>query len=330
MRTFLFRCALFALSLFLFDKLFLFVMEYSPRTEIDKRLELILEGEMNHDIVILGSSRAARSIIAGHIDTATGHSTFNLAYPGSDIEFQEFVLRTLLRFNAAPSLLVLAVDDADQLRKNEVVKFRYDRLYPLVKYDYILRELIDRGEKNEWIAKVFILHRLYYGNLDLRQKQFSRLDTMLSCGSMPVSFRDERKELRYVYASNEYDTREESPSKVAAFTRILDLCARRSIDVLICFPPSFVSHNGAFESRIRGLAAPRARYCTYDTTKFHVYRDPRNFYDAGHPTRRAAEEFSSEIADSIKALWNDAGRTGGDYATRPAPRRMSTDVTPIR
>ena len=53
MKRFFQNALLFLLLFFLVDKLFYWKIEALPEQELDKRLEWILEGKMNKDILIL-------------------------------------------------------------------------------------------------------------------------------------------------------------------------------------------------------------------------------------------------------------------------------------
>ena len=186
MKKFIITILLFAVVFFLFDKLFYVFIYTAPSKEVDKRLELLITGNINKDLIIIGSSRGARNIIANQIEAKTGLTSFNLSYPGSDIEFHEFLLKTLLKFNKPPKVILLPIDNAAELTQNETIKFRLDRLYPLVKYNYISQELVNRNEKNDKLLKYFMLHRICKSNFSIQQKHFTPLDTILPCGSMPI------------------------------------------------------------------------------------------------------------------------------------------------
>ena len=79
------KLLLFAAIFLIFDKLFLIVANKSAEAEIDKRLEYLVNGQINKDIVVIGSSRGARDIIAGQIEEKTGLSAYNMCYPGSNV-----------------------------------------------------------------------------------------------------------------------------------------------------------------------------------------------------------------------------------------------------
>ena len=107
MKRFLIRFSAFILCFFIVDKAFILVRDSSPEREVDKRLEYILNGKIQSDLIIMGSSRGARSLIAKQITDSTGRSAYNLAFPGSDITFHEYVLRLLLetKGNKRPSTI---------------------------------------------------------------------------------------------------------------------------------------------------------------------------------------------------------------------------------
>lgn len=301
MKTFLKKLILFAAIFFIIDKLFLGLLYYSGKNELDKRLENVLEGKVNKEVIILGSSRGARNVMASQLQEQTGHSTFNLAYPGSNVEFHEFVLRSLLKFNQKPKLVVLTVDsdNPSEFTPNLSLKYRLDRLYPLVKYDYVLDELANRGEKNKWLAQAFALHRLNKSNFDLSPKKFKPIDTIQPDGSMPISFADKREKWDF-YTPEKYDVNKEEPAKVKAFKDIVAMCDKNGIKLLIAFSPNYSDYNAAFEARVRQLAGDKALYMVYDRNN-KIYKHKGFYYDREHLMANGAKAFTAEIAAYINA-----------------------------
>jgi hypothetical protein len=270
----------------------------SPKLEKDKRLELVLSGDLNKDLIILGSSRGARNIIAGQIQDSLNISSFNLSYPGSDIEFHEFLLRSLIKHNKTPKLVLLAVDDPIELFPNESLKFRLDRLYPLAKYNYINNEMIRRGEKN-LLSKFLILARINKQNFDLRKKQFSILDSLLNCDSMPIGFQRENVEFRYNNNVIKYNVENEIPSKIVAFNRFQELCETNQIKLFIVYSPNFQKHNVFFENRIKELSRPSTKSIIYNLTD-SVYMKKNHYYDKGHLKINGAKIFTNDIIRQLR------------------------------
>ena len=67
MKKFLFNILAFGICLLIIDRALIFVRDTGPELEVDKRLEMIVKGEVQSDILIFGSSRGARSVVASQL-----------------------------------------------------------------------------------------------------------------------------------------------------------------------------------------------------------------------------------------------------------------------
>lgn len=306
MRKFIIKLVIFGLVFFLFDKLFYFVIRYAPDKEIDKRLEYLITGRINKDVIICGSSRGARDIVASQLEDETGLSAYNISYPGSDIEFHEFLLKTLVKFNRSPKILVLAVDNESELLPAESITFRFDRLYPLVKYEYIAQELLARKEISQ-LSRFFLLAKINRSTIDFRIEQFSLLDRIMSCGSMPISI--QRAGIKWSYAAcSNYPVEKEMPVKVKSFKSIQTICKENNIDLILVFPPNFGCHNLSFENRLRELSNQETYFYVYDRRKEEIYRNKDYYYDPAHLRLSGARVFTSEISLFISQISRSKGQ----------------------
>jgi hypothetical protein len=298
------KLLLFAGIFLIYDKIFFIVADRSAETEVDKRLEYLIKGKINKDIIITGSSGGSRDILAELIEDATCLSTYNLCYPGSNVEFHEFILRTLVKFNEPPKIVLLTVDDDAELLDNKTITFRKDRLYPLVKYPYIRKELINRGDKDKFFSKFLILHQLNKANFDLKKKVFSPLDTIMRCGSMPISW--QRKGITWHYIADErvYTADNEVIEKVRAYKEIIKTCKSNNIRLVIVFPPNYQTHSKSFENRIKELTDGQVYYYIYDTEN-PIYRNKDYFYDESHLMKNGAIVFTNEIIQFLNDLFEN-------------------------
>lgn len=295
------KLLLFALIFFIYDKLFIIVSNYSAEAEVDKRLENIIKGEINKDIIVIGSSRGARGIIAEQIESNTGFSTFNLCYPGSNIEFHEFTLRTLIKFNKSPKIILLVVDDDIELIPDIKNTTRKDRLYPLVKYAHIREEFIKLGDKDRFLSKFFVLHNLNKANFDFTKKKFSPLDTIMKCGSMPITWQKKGIDWRYETKEGDYHIANEDTTKVNTYNKIINICESNNITTVIVFPPIFKIHNKSFEKRLKQLSGDKVYYYIYNT-KNPIYKNKEYYYDEGHLMKNGAIIFTNELIHFINEL----------------------------
>lgn len=304
MKKFIYTLLLFTFVFFIFDKTFYIFIYLAPSKVLDKRLENVINGKINKECIIIGSSRGARNIIAKQIETATGMPSYNLSYPGSDIEFHEFLLQSLLKFNQKPKIVLLAIDDPTELLPSESIKFRLDLLYPIIKYPYIYNELLARGEIN-YLSKILCLPRINKSNLDLSQKRFSALDTIIGCGSMPISFQKKNAVFKYINNQN-YEIKNELKSKINALLNFQQLCNKNGIKLYIIFSPNFQQHNYRFENRIKDVLKNNASYFVYDLSN-NIYKDNFYFYDQSHLQIKGAVIFTNEL---IKFLLTEKVNSG--------------------
>lgn len=301
MKKFATRLLLFVVIFLIYDKLFIILARKSAEAEVDKRLEYLVNGEINKDIIVTGSSRGSRDIIAGQIEEATGLSTYNLCYPGSNVEFHEFLLRTLVEFNEAPEILLLVVDDYTEVLFDITTNFRKDRLYPLVKYPHIWRELGEQEGKDRFFSNFLILNKLNKYNFDIRKKQFTPLDTIMDCGSMPISWQREGRSWIFEAGERIYPLEKELPEKVNTFQRMIETCHAHQITLVLVFPPNYQSPSESFENRMRELGGEGVFYCVYDKEN-PIYRNKDYYYDEDHLMRKAAVVFTDEVIHFLNSL----------------------------
>lgn len=302
MKKFLIRLLAFVLCFFLVDKAFILVRDSSPEREVDRRLEFILDGKINADIVVMGSSRGARSLIAQQISDSTGRSAYNLAFPGSDVTFHEYVLRTLLetKGNKKPSTLVLVVDDSDELKSSKSLKFRFDRMYPLVKYKSVRDEMVKRKEKKPIVTELLVLHQLNKSNFKFTQRKFTKNDSIMPCGSMPISHQKKTFDKKYGTTQYIYKREGELIQKVKALKAMVALCDKNQIEFIVAIPPNFRKVTAGFATRMKQLVGTAGTVWMYDETK-PEYSNSDYFFDNAHLQKTGSIVYTAEFASFLKS-----------------------------
>ena len=160
--------------------------------------------------------------------------------------------------------------------------------------------MIARGEKSI-LARFFVLARISKSNFDIREKHFWELDTITSCGSMPISFQKVNYSFEFDSSAGQYDTTAEMGSKIKAFLKVQDLCRENKIKLILVFSPNFKFHNPQFENRVKELCLPDVEYYVYDSTN-SIYTDKAYFYDESHLLTNGAIIFTNEIIKFIKDI----------------------------
>ena len=297
MKIFLIRIIVFISLFFVIEKCFYFFIHFAPKVQKDKRLELVLKGQLNKELYIIGSSRAARNIIASQIEDSLNIPSYNLGYPASSIEFHEFILRGLIKFNKKPKIILLTIDD-HMFKRNTNLSFRKDALYPLTKYEFVNNEMINRGDKN-FLSKYFAVYRGYKSNIDLRKQKFSSLDSLKECGSMPISFKRNDTISNYIIKKGFYDINLESPTKVAAFLKFQELCITKNIKLFLVHSPNLSSANYLFEDRLKFLSKNNVNFLYFDENNVS-YKDGEFYYDISHLQTKGAIIFTNDIISQLK------------------------------
>jgi len=299
MKQFLKRLVIFFIIFFIIDKCFIVVRNVSAGFEADKRLEQIINKQIDAKILVFGSSRGARNVIAQQITDSLGKKAFNLSYPGSNIEFHDYLLEQTLKFNPKPETVILVVDGAFELPELASIKFRYDRLFPLVKYEPVRETLVEKGIKNKVMMKLFVLHQLNLNNFLVYKKKFSSIDTVFNDGSMPVSFQSPKFSGYYDATTHNYSIASEDKIKLAAFISFIDRCNKNNIQLILAFPPNYFHSPQASSDRLESLAAGKASFMFYDSSR-KEFRDPAYYFDYSHLTRKGAVIFTEEIISFLK------------------------------
>lgn len=298
MRRFLFKVLAFVAIFFIVDKGAYFILNQAPQYAYDPRLEMILEGEMEKDIIIAGSSRGAKGIVAKMIEDSTGYSTYNLSYNGTDVAFHEFIIRSLLKYNKPPKALILTADDPSQLWVVDNYGFRADLVIPLSNYDQCNEELIT-NKVNSVATRFFLIPRLRYQHLYPKQEKIPVFDTLRDGGSQWLSYYPENRDFeRY---SSDYDFEREIDWKKRKLEKIKDLCLEKGVQLIMVYPPNFKVHNLVFENRMRELMGPEVLHCVYDYTD-SVYLQKDLFYDPDHLHVSGARVFTQEVISFIQKL----------------------------
>jgi hypothetical protein len=288
---------------FLVDKLFVFVRRAGPELEVDRRLEKILEGQINADVLVFGSSRGARSVIAQRFIDSLGVSAYSLAYPGSDVTFHEYLLRQTLEVkgNKKPKTVILVVDDSDELKPSKSLKFRFDRMYPLVKYKPVRDEMVKRKEKKPVITELLVLHQMNKSNFLFKQRKFTKNDSIMPCGSMPISHQKKTFDKKYNTEIYNYTREDELIQKIKAFRAFRDHCKNNNIQLIVAIPPNFRKVTVGFVPRLKQVMDGYGTVFMYDENR-PEYSDPDYFFDNTHLQKNGSEIYTMELVHYYKDL----------------------------
>lgn len=296
MLKFLKHIVFFGLVFFIIDKGFYYFIENAAKKEYDKRLELVLKGEMNKEVIILGSSIGANNISAKQLEQETGLITYNLSYRGADINFQAYVFKTLLKYNTSPKKVFLVIDESDTFVDVHNLNFRTDRLQPLKKYNYINETLIERGEKSV-LSRFLCLARINLKDFSFKNPEIKPVNIMTTHGSKMLEHKF-NKDLEYGLEIDAYHISKENPINIKAFKIIQTLCVNNNIELFYVFPPSYKRFNTTFYNRFKLLLEKESNIIIYNNSN-NKYKEKKYFRDQFHLFKDGAKIFTTELSNFI-------------------------------
>ena len=301
MKKFIINITFITLLFVAVDKVFLFVEAKSPDLEFDQRLDKMMKGEMNYDLVIFGSSRSARAILASEVENELGVSSYNMSYQGSNTDFHEFIMRMYFTHNTVPKLVVLGMDDYNSFIREKTV-FRADKLYPFTKYPEIIQELVDRREKIAGISTILSSHRINRRALLFQKRKPTKFNRLTTHGSIIIEGSEEKfmaNQVEFDSLTIKYPFKEESDTLIQKYSDMIALCDSFKTELLIVVPPNYRPFTKEFRTRLEQLTSNRARIYYCDEEKA-VYKDKQNFYDAEHLNVQGARYYTEDFIAFVK------------------------------
>lgn len=300
-----YKIALFFLLIFSIDRtLGYFIEHFSIKYPFDKRIELIINGELNKEILILGSSRALNGIDPETIKKQTNKSCYNLAYSGSNVEFHETILDLLIYFGQKPKTLIYNLDDpATLVEQKDLIIYKLEELYPFVYNDFINEIVCNKIDKSIFATNMSWSYRqnvnfikalkyLFTGK-EIPNKEINNINSYGANLMDGVQSGFENMEFKNQMLS--YSKYKEHQPNVKSFLRIVEKCESNNIELILTISPSFFSKNIGFKNRIEQLTNFNYKINDYSD----VFRDKNLFYNHGHLNKNGAVEFSELLSNDL-------------------------------
>ena len=268
-----------------------------PDREVDKRLELILEGKINKEILIFGSSRAQHNLYADIIQDSLKQSAFNLGYRGCNIDFQVFLLKTVLKHNKKPKIIILTVDYDREFLEEKTLQFRYDKLYSLVKYPEITNELIFRKEISPFAVGLFSA-RIGWEQF-LKPKPITRYENWTKAGTVLLDFTAANFDKK-ITQSKKYNPKFELAERLSAFKEFQTISKKENIQLYVIVPPNFVIQNEEFVNRVKDLLVDKNTKFYFENSQ--LFKNSHYFFDQSHLNKKGAIEYTHQLIKKLKEI----------------------------
>lgn len=266
-----------------------------------------LQGRADADLLINGSSRALVHYDTGVLREKTGLPAFNLGRNGSHVDMQLALLKSCLRLNRKPSLVVQNLDMHSLARTEEI--------YDPVQYVPYLREpelyagvlkIHPEAWKWRWIPLygytvedmnfTWTLAFRGWAGLNPREDHFS--------GFNPRDLRWSRDFERFKEKNPSGITSRMDPEGIAALEQIVDLCLSQGVRIVLVYSPQYHEMLGLVNNReeifghFRRIAGRRG-VPFLDYSRSPICREQELFYNSQHLNRSGARQFTAELASEL-------------------------------
>jgi hypothetical protein len=285
----------------------------------------MMQGKINAQIIVTGSSRALSHFDPRIIEAQTGHSAFNLGRNGSQSDMQLAVLKAYLAHNRAPEVVVHSLDSFSFEATTSV--YNPAQYVPYLYDDELYKPLL-HFNPNTWRSRYLPL----YGYVvdDMSFSWMLGLGSLLGwsphedffLGFNPRSkkWSDEFEKFRN---GNSDGVRWPIDSEgIQSVENLVQLCQQHGIKLIFVYSPEYTemqkltkNRQEVFE-RFRGLSV-RYHVPFWDYSNWKYAGDTDYFQNSQHLNAEGAELFSEDIASQLKEYFAARSQnSSGSQASR--------------
>lgn len=269
----------------------------------------LLDGQINSEVLILGSSRALVQFDCTVIEGMTRHSCFNLGLDGSMVNLQEPLFQTYLRYNKFPKTVIQVVGLTDLTLGKPYRPYQY--------IPYLGEKVIYKNLVSLYPDFVRFKHVPLYGFVIYKNKL---LNPAIQ-GLLPTHLQRPRlsKRVKGFLAvdeqwNNDFDQFTKiypkgqnidiAPQSVKALKSIIETCKKHNINVILVFPPAYYEAFDYIPNTRDVIALYRDISTKYniqflDYSQNPITRQKSYFYNTQHLNKTGAEYFSKIFTAGI-------------------------------
>lgn len=274
--------------------------------------DLIFQGKINSNIVILGSSRASGHFNPTIIESKTGLSCYNLGIGAGKINLEEARWQSLLKYNNPPKIVIQNVDIFSLHPENNVVY--KEQFLPFLSEPTILSSL-KKIDNNVWLENIIPLYK-YRGYRKLvfqgSKAFFNRIEDSQSSNSTKgyysfkgkwnndfENFKKKNKKAEFSW--------EDIKTGIVFLKSMIEDCKKKHIEIILVHTPMYfelqniMPQKDQFDSIIVKLAKDYNIYYL-DYSKDPLSYKKEYFYNSQHLNEKSADLFTEKLADSLKNI----------------------------
>lgn len=268
----------------------------------------IMEGKVNAQIVISGSSRALAHYDPRRIEAITGRTAFNLGRNGAQTDMQVAFLKAYLAHNRKPEIVVHNLDAFTFVTTREV----FDPVeYTPYLYDRDLYSALGNINPNIWKSRYLPLYGYVVEDMNftwvLGLKGFwgwtPPEDYFLGFNPRSKKWTDDFERMK---ANNPNGVHFDiEPAGIRVVEDLIQVCRQKGIQLILVYSPEYIEMQSLTSNRAQvfGLfheLADRSDVPLWDYSDWKYAGDQDLFQNSQHLNAAGAAIFSDDVANRLK------------------------------
>ena len=256
----------------------------------------------NEEVLIFGSSRAARHYVPSIVTDSLNMECFNLGFNGRTL-YHNYIIFKLITERYAPKLIVFDIFQPYLIENNsEIIENEYSDFTPLYYLSNVVRESMDKYDPTNKIKNISTMYRYNSKILNTANDILNKGD-FNNRGYEPLSISkldDDTKCALYEEKDIVIDK-----DKINIIDNIIQICKEKDIKLIFVSSPIYnhiESESVLYEFRDY-LAAKDIIFLDY--LNYNKLMSPKYFYDELHLNNEGAEIFTSLLVSNIKKKINE-------------------------
>jgi hypothetical protein len=267
----------------------------------------IIEGRVNSDIIINGSSRAWVHINPTLISDCLSVSAYNLGINGHNVFMQDFRMSLLLQKNTKPHLIIHSLDVFTLQKQKEL--FNPDQILPyMLKIDDIKKTTLNYEGYKSIDYEIPLIR--YYGKFHAIKTAISMY---LAPRNNPIG-RIKGYEGQNLHWNSDFEKAKSvmksyksliDRSLVRLFEKYIQHCKMNKIKLIFVYTPEYIEGQHFIENRQQVIAVYQQlseKYTIpfYDFSNDKISFNINFFYNATHLNKTGSEKLTKQLIDTIR------------------------------
>jgi hypothetical protein len=267
----------------------------------------IMQGEVNAQVIINGSSRALSHFDPRIIEARTGHTAFNLGRNGSQTDMQVAVLKAYLEHNKTPDVVIQSLDSFSFEATRKV--YNPAQYVPYL-YDQELYAPLRQFDPHTWRSRYLPLYGYVVDDMSFSwilglgalSGWSPREEFFLGFNPRSKKWTDEFQKFRSGIADGvRWPIDAEGMQSVEGLIR---LCQQRGIQLIFVYSPEYAEMQKLTKNRAEVFGhfhelAARYNVPFWDYSDWKYAGNTEYFQNSQHLNAEGAEIFTDDVADRL-------------------------------